>query len=469
VSRRSLLACTVLVPALLCAQDVEYLISTLAGSGRVAFPAEGTTADLVRFITPAFVAADGSGNVFVSDPYYDRVFKIAQDGAVTTYAGSVTGFAGDNGAPASARFNGVADIAFGPSGELYICDPRNARVRRISPDGATITTFAGSGGLVRSGDGGSATAAGIGNPRSIAVDPQGNVYFSDPYNTVVRRVDTAGIITTVAGTAGQTGFEGDGGPATSALLQNPGGVAVDHQGNLYITDGNRIRRVAQDGRISTVAGNGTLGFSGDNGPSISARVSFPTDLAVNREGDLFIADRSNSRIRRIRNSTITTAAGGGTSTATPNPANLFYLALPTSVAVDPAGQLIVLDDGRRVVVSVDVANNTVRFVAGSTPVIAPGDGDVAVQATLLQPAGVAAGPDGSVYVADTIDNRVRRITPDGRISTYAGNGDLRNTGDGGSAQEAGLGRPRGLATDRNGNLYVAGTWGGYVRKITPNG
>ncbi|MDX1980736.1 MAG: SMP-30/gluconolactonase/LRE family protein, partial [Bryobacteraceae bacterium] len=443
-------------------QPAPYLISTVAGGTRSAFPAQGTTAQQLRLILPEFVTSDAAGNLYVSDTYYDRVLRIAPSGAVTTYAGSETGFGGDGGSPTAARLNGVAGMVVSPSGELYLCDRRNARVRKIAAGGATITTIAGNGSLA-------ATAGGAGNPRGIALDAAGNVYFSDSFNHIVRRIDSTGNVTTIAGIAGRQGFSGDGAAATSATLQSPGGVAVDAQGNLYIADtqNNRVRRVNPQGRIDTVAGTGVAGETGDSGPPTSAQLNNPTDVAVNRDGDLFIASRNGGRIRRVRGTTISTVAGGGTGRQFPSSARQFSLALPNSIAITPTGDLLVLDDGRRRLYRVNLTSDSIQLAAGALAEEAPGDNGPATQATLYQPTGVAVDPDGNVYISDVIENRIRRVSPSGVITTFAGNGILgQTTGEGRSAE---LGRPRGLAMDSNRNLYVAVTWGAYVRRITPTG
>lgn len=444
-----------------------YVISTAAGGARVAFPAQGTTAADLRLILPAYAATDAAGNIYVSDSYYDRIFRIAPSGAVTSFAGTDTGFGGDGGAPAAARFNGVSGLAVSASGDLYVCDRRNARVRKIS--GSAITTVAGNGSFTPAPDGSQATSGGAGSATGIALDNAGNFYFSDASNHIVRKVDSAGVVTTVAGVAGRAGFSGDGGPATAATLQGPGGIALDGQGNLYIADSgnNRVRRVNAQGRIDTVVGTGVAGETGDSGPAVSAQINVPTDVVVSRDGDLFLTSRSGGRVRRLRGTTISTVAGGGNGRNFPSSARLFDLALPNALALTAAGDLLVLDDGRRQLYRINVAADSIQLAAGAIAAEAAGDNGPAVQSALLQPIGVAVDPDGNVYVSDVVDNRIRRIAPNGSITTFAGNGTLGQTE--GGARSAELGRPRGMALDRNRNLYVAATWGGYVRRISPNG
>lgn len=450
-------------------QPAPYVISTAAGGTPIPFPTQPVNASEVRLILPGYVTSDASGNLFLADGYYDRILRIAASGQVTSYAGSVTGFGGDGGSPSAARFNGVSGLAISPAGELYVCDRRNARVRKISADGATIVTVAGNGTFGPVTDGGQATASVAGNATGIAFDSAGNFYFSDAFNHIVRKVDATGRITTIAGTAGRSGFSGDGGAGTSATLLTPAGVAVDTQGNVYIADsGNhRIRRVNPQGRIDTVAGTGTAGETGDSTQATTAQINNPIDVAVNRDGDLFLATRVGGRIRRVRNGVITTVAGGGTGRLFPSSARNFDLALPNGIALTSAGDLIVVDDGRRQLYRVNVSADSIALLAGAVPAEAPGDNGPATRAALLQPLGVAVDPDGVAFVSDVIDNRIRRIAPNGVITTFAGNGLLGQTD--GNGRSAELGRPRGLAIDRNRNLYVVATWGGYIRRITATG
>ena len=417
------------------------------------------------------MVADAAGNSYVSDSYYDRVFRIAATGVVTTYAGSDTGFGGDNGSATAARFNGVSGLALSATGELYICDARNARVRKISKDGQTITTVAGNGSTLRTGDGQAATAASIGNPRGLAFDTAGNLFISDTLNHVVRKVDAAGVISTVAGMAGRPGFGGDLGVPTAALLQAPSGLAVDAQNNLYIADSlnNRVRRVTPQNRIETFAGNGLQGATGQNVSAVTAQLFSPTDVVVNKAGDVFVSDRNNGLVRRVRAGIIATVVGAGSSPTLPGPAATYGLALCIGIALDATEQLLIVDDGLRRVFRANVVANTIQLVAGAGPSLGAGDNAPAVESVLLQPSGVAVDPDGNVFVSDVVDNRVRRIAANGIITTFAGNGVLGLSGNGAIASNSELGRPRGMAMDRNRNLYVASTWGSQIYKISAAG
>jgi uncharacterized protein (TIGR03437 family) len=433
-----------------------YLISTAAGGSRLSIAPQGVSAVDVRLILPAAVVADPAGNLYVSDSYYDRVLKIAPGGLVTTYAGSETGFSGDGGAPTAAKFNGVSGLAWTPAGELLICDVRNARVRKVSRDGAVITTIAGTGSVDRTGDGGPATEAPMGNPRGVAVDRAGNVYVSDSLNSVIRKIDGQGIVTTFVG--------------TGAGLRSPNGMAFDGQGNLLVADtlNNRVRRVGANGAVEIIAGTGVAGSQGGTTTALGTQLNAPSDVVVNRAGDVFICDRLNGRILRVRGTAISIVAGNGTSKTVPGSALAFGLGLPVGITMDVDEQVAVVDDALRRVFRVNTVTDRITAAAGTIPALAAGDNGPAERATLFQPSGVAADTDGSFYVSDVIDNVVRRVGADGVIRTVAGTGAL-GVNAGGVARNVDLGRPRGLAMDRNRNLYIAATWGGYVYRLTPAG
>lgn len=426
-----------------------YMISTISGGGKAPFPSSGVTATSVRLVEPRFAALDARGNIYLSETYYHRVLRIAPDGAVTSIAGGDRpGFSGNGGPASQALINTPSGLAIGPGGDLFVCDTFNGRVRRILPNG-TISTVAGNGTSAVSGDGGAATSAGIGSPVGIAFDSAGNYFFSDGTNHVVRRVDTAGTITTVAG-VGRGGFGGDGGPATEALLRNPQGLAVDTNGALYIADqfNHRVRRVSQ-GRIATFAGTGESGFANDNGPATSATITFPADVKVDASGIVYISDRSNGLIRRVGvNGNISTLRITNVATS-----------LPNGIVLDGSNRLLIVDDVRTQVVRVDLSTQIGTVVAGGSSVTGIGDNGPAAQALFLDPWGVAVDADGNVFVADTGDHRIRRVNTSGIITTFAGNGRPEHAGDNGPTNLAALGAPFGLSFDR-GNLFVTAALNG---------
>ena len=306
-------------------------------------------------------------------------------------------------------------MAVAADGSLYISDQLNNRIRQVSPKGV-ITTFAGTGAADFSGDGGPAAAASLSRPDGVAVGKDGSVYISDQLNSRIRRVSRTGVITTVAG-KGEAGFSGDNGPATAAEVSYPNGVAVGDDGSLYIADfGNsRIRKVSPSGVITTVVGGDQSGFSGDNGPATVAKLSYPNDVTLASDGSLYIADQLNDRIRRV----------------------------------SPAG------------IITTVAGNGERGFGG--------DGGPATAAALNRPNGVVAGSDGSLYIADEFNDRIRRVSPSGTITTVAGNGERGFGGDGGPGTGAALSRPNGVAVGGDGSLYVADQVNNRIRRVSPTG
>jgi sugar lactone lactonase YvrE len=322
-----------------------------------------------RLVYPNGLAILGVDQLLISDIGSHSILRCDADGQLTIIAGAGRpGFSGDGGPAAEARLNSPFDVlVLERDGAVLIADTYNHRIRRIDRAGQ-ITTIAGNGRSAYAGDGGPATEASLQLPQSIAVDSQGNLFIADTFNHVVRRVDTKGVITTVAGS--EPGLAGDGGPATKAQLNLPMAVTLDPQDRLYISDAanSRIRRVNEDGTIETVAGFGQgagiggAGFDGDDGPPARAKLFSPADVAFDAAGNCYIADSGNNRIRVIREEIITTLAGDGTP--------------------------------------------------GSG-----GDGGPAIEASLKAPQKIAVRADGTIFIADRANHRIRAIDSDGRIKT----------------------------------------------------
>jgi len=333
-----------------------------------------------------------------------------------------------------------------------------------------ITTVAGDGGYGFSGDGGPATEAQLAYPYRVAVDGAGNLYIADNDNHRIRKVDANGIITTVAGN-GSSGFSGDEGPATNARLYWPYGVAVDSAGNLYIADtyNYRIRKVDDSGIITTVAGNGSYGFSGDGGPATEAQLRNPEGIAVDSAGNLYIVDDWNSSIRKVdTGGIITTVAGDGSYgfSGDGGPATEAQLYLPWAMAVDSAGNLYIADTRNQRIRKVD-ASGLITTVAGDGSYGFSGDGGPATEAQLAYPYGVAVDSAGNLYIADTRNQRIRKVDTGGIITTVAGTVSDGFSGDGGLATEAQLRYPSGVAVDSGGNLYIADQANHRIRKVAP--
>ena len=327
------------------------IITTVAGNGNGTYSGDGGAATSASFF-PAGVAVDASGNLFIADYLNNRIRKVSAGGIITTVAGTGTqGFSGDGGPAISAELNKPNGVAVDASGNLFIADDYNQRIRKVSA-GGIITTVAGDGTQGFSGDGGPATAASFYYPSWVTVDASGNIFIADTANCRIRKVSAGGIITTVAGNGTQA-FSGDGGPAIAASLFEPHGLAVDASGNLFIADADnqRIREVSASGIITTVAGTGTQGFFGDGGQAALASLDDPTDVAVDASGNLFIADYSNNRIRKVSVSgIITTAAGDGTQgfSGDGGPAISAALNYPFAVALDASGDLFIADSDNRI-------------------------------------------------------------------------------------------------------------------------
>jgi len=266
-----------------------YNISTVAGIGRPHFT--GGPALNSVLIQPLGVAIDSTGNIYVSDGYYNQVFQISPSGSISVYAGNgLPGFSGDGGPAGAAQLFNPQDLAVDSSGNLFIADSSNARIRKVSPAGI-ITTVAGSGSGGAGGDGGPATAAGLGAPFGVAVDATGALYISQVEQNIIRMVSPSGVISRIAGTT-ESGFSGDGGPATSAKLSHPEGLRVDKNGAILVADtfNYRIRKITTQGIITTFAGDGEGRFFGDGLPATSASLFYPTYIAIDSGGAVYIAD-----------------------------------------------------------------------------------------------------------------------------------------------------------------------------------
>ena len=331
-----------------------------------------------------------------------------------------------------------------------------------------ITTFAGNGTVASSGDGGQAAQASFGRVDSVAGDSLGNVYFPDESFHRVRMVDANGVITTFAGT-GSAGYSGDGGPAVQATINTPTGVCVDARNNVYLNDlGNRrVRKITPQGIITTVAGNGTLGSSGDGGSAIAASFNIPIRCAVDKAGNLYIVDQGLHRVRKVdTNGNISNFAGTGTQgfSGDGGPAANASMNNPTAAAFDAAGNLYITDQANQRIRRVDTGG-VVQTIAGTGTAVYGGDGGPATQATFNFPGTPAIDSAGSIFIVDSTANRIRRIQG-GTINTVAGTGARGFGGDGGAPLQAMFADAFGIAIDAAGNMYIGDTANNRIRKIS---
>jgi sugar lactone lactonase YvrE len=330
----------------------------------------------------------------------------------------------------TAPLNLPSAIAYDAEGNLYIAETRNHVVRKVDSAG-DITTIAGTGTQGFSGDGGPASAARLDSPQGLAIDAGDHLYIADTHNQRIRRVDLAtGLIATIAGTT--AGFSGDNGPAIAARLNLPIALAVDAAGNLYAADAQnyRVRKIDASGIITTVAGDGTQGFSGDNGPATAAAIDSPSGLAVDAAGNLYLSDTHNHRVRKvaIADGIITTIAGTGSPgySGDSNAAGAAAVALPHGLTLDRAGNLYIADTGNNRIRRIDAVTGAITTVAGNGTQTFSGDSGLAASAALDSPRAVTASPSGLLAVADSANRRIRQLDsqPGSFIHTVAGLGPM---------------------------------------------
>ena len=343
-----------------------------------------------------------------------------------------------------------------------------ALVFAININAQIITTIAGNGFPGFSGDGGLATATKLQDPSSVAFDAAGNMYIADHYNSRVRKINSSGIISTIAGN-GTSGFSGDGGPATAAQLYYPICVAFDRGGNLLIVDqpANRIRMVNTSGIISTIVGTGVAGFGGDGGQATLAELSSPYAIAIDAVNNLYIADQANQRIRKVDTSgIITTIAGTGTNgfSGDGGLATAAQLWNPQGITFDASGNLYISDSGNECVRKINTSGVITTF-AGNGIYGFSGDGGMATAAQLWEPRGIVFDAANNLYISDFYNNRIRKVNSSGIISTVVGNGTQGFSGDGGQATAAEISAPFGLNFDAVGNLYIADYSNQRIRKV----
>ena len=476
---------------------ISKVITTVAGTGVAGFSPDGTLATAAQINSPRDIAFDGVGNLYFVDNLNNRIRVVnvaAGPGAtIATVAGSGGGgFGGDGGLATAAVLGNPFFIAIDVGGNLYIGDRGNSRVRKVDATTQRVTTIAG-GFAPDANDGGPATVANILNPAGLALDALGNLFLAENFANRIRRVDSAtGAITRIAGT-GVAGFSPDGTPAAGALLNGPQGIAVDRLLNLYIAEsGNfRVRKVDGSGILTTVAGSGVPGSSGDGGPATQAKLDTFRNVALDAAGNLWIADSGNHKIRFVNLSAapvtvtgqvvspgkIITVVGTGTggSSGDNGPASVARINLPIGLAFDKSGNLFLSESNRVRFVNLTtgavtihnqvVAASHITTVAGGATAGDKGDGGPATTAQLFGPQGLAFDAAGNLYIADANNNRIRRVDTAGVITTVAGNGNAGFSGDGGPAATSAIANPRYVASDAGGNLHLTEFGGNRLRRL----
>ena len=467
------------------------LIQTVAGDATLGpgYSGDGALATSAQLDEPEGVFVDASGNIFIADTFNSVVREVTiSNGFIQTVAGvqyawnDVCAYSGDGGLATSAYLCLPSGVYVDAAEDIYIADTFNAAIREVTASNGIIATVAGDGTAGFSGDGGSATAAELNNPSNLVLDSAGDIFIADTDNFAVREVTAAsGDIQTNVGN--QTlAYSGDGASATNAELNGPGGVFVDGLGDIFIADSdNSVVRevVASTGDIQTIAGNALLGpgYSGDGAAATSAQLDSPEGIFVDSAGDIFIADTNNSVIREVAAATgiITTVAGSATLgpgySGDGGPATSAQLNGPWDVFVDSAGNIFIADTSNSVIREVTASTGSIATVAGSTsqctqPGASCGDGGPATSAQLNFPNGVFVDLSENIFIADTLDDRIREVTAsNGTINTVAGSGTRGYAGDGAAATSADLDTPYGVFVDLSGNIFIADTDNAAIREV----
>lgn len=450
------------------------IITTIAGNGLGGYSGDGGPASRAALNTPRDVYVDKAGNVYFSDTFNHRVRRVDFQGIITTVAGNgEAGFAGDGNIAIDARLNVPIGVSGDGDGNLYIADRDNGRIRKVTPDGL-ISTFAG--GFI--GDGKPAVEAALSFPSDVFVDTLGHLYIGDQNRGgLVRRVDAqTGFVKTIAG--GGSTFD-DGVLATSTRLNDDkivradgAGIWMDGAGNLYVANNHRVRKVdVKTGIITTVAGTGTAGFDGDGGLAIESKLNNPYGIFIDSMGDLYIADMGNHCIRKVDPSgKITTVAGNGIAgfLGDGGLATEARLNAPRQIFIDENGDLYIADTENHRIRVVRTATGEITTFAGVGELGVPVDGVQATEAEILRPYDVFIDGAGDMFVAESDEdrNRVRKVSGEtGLISTVAGTESKYYFGDGGLATEAGVWTPRSVFVDGRGDLYIADLGNHRIRKV----
>lgn len=439
------------------------VVTTIAGAAEIVGSTDGPGATAL-FNQPGGVAVDAAGTVYVADTGNDTIRRITAAGQVSTVAGNPGAPGSTDGPAAAARFNAPGAVTTDGANNIYVADSASNTIRKITP-GGVVSTVAGSPGIAGSQDG-NGSAAHFNAPEGITADVTGNLYVADTFNNTIRKITPSGAVTTLAGTAGV--FGGQNGPAATALFGNCYGITIDAAGNLYVIDvGNQgVRKITPQLIVSTVAGSGVAGYA--DGAGTAAQFSNPWGVAVDTAGNIFVGDYVNDTIRKITPAAVVSTLAG--TAAHPGSADGTGAAAwfngPSSAAADPSGNVYIAD----------TSNNTIRKItwdgivttlAGMAGTSGATNGSSA-SARFNLPAGVVFDVNGNVYVTDAGNNMIRKIATSGVVTTVAGTAGAHGFTDG-PGNVALFNDPTGLAIDTAGNLYVTDTGNNTIRSITPAG
>jgi DNA-binding beta-propeller fold protein YncE len=444
------------------ASDGTATMSTLAGTAGTSGSTDGT-GTAASFNEPIGIAVDAGGNLYVADSDNYTIRKITAEGVVSTIAGKAGTQGSVDGTGTAATFSEPFGITVDSSGNLYVADSYNSIIRKITPVGV-VTTLAG--GTLGSSDG-TGTAVGFDGPSGIAVDASGNLYVADSDNDTIRKITAAGVVTTLAGKANDYGYAD--GTGSAARFFWPMGIAVDASGNLYVADSHygTIRKITSEGVVSTLAGIATTAGSAD-GAGTNAYFYGPEKIAVDADGNLYVADTGNCAIRKVTaDGVVATLAGkAGTLGHADGTGTAASFNEPIGIAVDASGNLYVADTDNDTIRKI-TPEGVVTTLAGRAGIFGSADGTGSV-ASFSYPQGITADASGNLYVADTDNATIRKITPEGVVTTLAGKAGTYGSADGTGAA-ASFYWPKDITVDASGNLYVADSGNVTIRKVTPSG
>ena len=430
--------------------DEKHKITTIAGLG--IWPFEGSLASKSN-ISPTLLALDSNGNTFFYDQAYNVIRKIDSVGKISTIAGNGQyGYSGDSGLAVKAKIS-VNGLAVDNKGNIFFTDGSNNVIRRITRSGI-ISTIAGVGSAGYNGDTINAKTAKLDYPRSIDIDYSGNIYFTDEGNNRVRKINKDGIITTLIGSATKS-FSGDGGKANNATINYPASIKVDKLGNIYFFDKSnfRIRKISTNGIISTVAGNGTQGNSGDGGAAVNAQLGYTIYIALDNNMNLVLLDQSYGVIKKINSNGIIS--------------NFISSISYNDINIDLDGNLVCSNYNSSKIFKINT-QKTITIFAGTGLRYSSGDGNQAANSEIY-PSNIFVDPNMNIYFSDNLNHLVRKIDNKGLISTIIGNGVAGFSGDGGTSIYAQLNNPKGITVDKNGNIFIADYGNNRIRVVYASG